>query len=188
MKAYIILGLAVVATILFIAAVATPLGADTSGGYTQTVSIWQSCLSGPSGFATQCITVTSDRIDCSSFWSLFQTARAFGILAILACGTFAIVAGVCAFKPAFALLPSAKQALIGSGVATAIFGLIYFPIDFSLFFVKTCDESSLSSFGYSIGPSPPLAVVGWIMAVIALIMSFIGGGAPTSVSGVYNAV
>jgi hypothetical protein len=190
MKAYIILGLAVVATILFIAAVATPFAVLSNGGFTQTISIWRYCMSGASGFTTECVAYTSDNIgiDCSSFWSLFQTARAFGILAVLACGVFAVVAAVCAFKPAFALLPTVNKALIGFGVATAIAGIIYFSIDFSLFSTKFCGPQSLSSSGFSIGASPVLAVVGWSIAVIALIMSFIGGGAPTSVSGVYNAV
>ncbi len=196
MKAYIILGLAVVATILFIAAVASPFAVHSIGDYTQTATIWHYCTSGHS--KSECHSFTLDLVGCSRAWSLFQTARAFGVLAILACSVFTVVAAVCAFKPAFALLPTAKQALIGFGVATAIAGIIYFSIDFSLFFSKFCDVPSLSSRGLKIGPSPVLAVVGWILAVIALIMSFIGGGAVISTSvaeveensrpGVYNAV
>ncbi len=189
MKAYILLGLAVVATIFFVAAVATPFAVDDVGNVTGSVSLWLQCVSssGKSG----CDRLTRDFINCSSLWSLLVAGRAFGVLTILACGVFAIVAAVCAFKPALALLPTVKRVLIGFGVATAIFGLIYFPIDFSLFFSKFCTESSLSNRGggIKIGASAPLALIGWIMAVVALVMSFIGGGAPpTSGDAVYNAV
>jgi hypothetical protein len=182
--AYIILGLAVVETILFIAAVTSPFAVNSVGNVTATYSVWLGCVSISGN--SECNRLTRDGINCSSLWSLLVAGRAFGILAILAGGVFAIFAAVCAFKPELALRPTVKFSLIGFGVATAIFSLIYFPIDFSFFSSQFCDFPSLSSSGFSYGASAPLALVGWIVAVVA--MSFIGRGAPpTSEAAVYNA-
>ena len=172
-KNIIVAVLAWIALTLFIAAAATPFAVvdptTIVASYYFDRIVVKSTVSGAS--------VTTPWSDvkglCEKFRSETSNALAFAILMTICCGVVAIAAVIRIFKADLISGLVHKILILGFSVATLVFSLIMWAQTFALYSVEYCATSFNKVGGARVGPSAPLALVGFAIAIAMLICEFL---------------
>ena len=192
MKHLIVLGLAALSTILFIAGIATPLATTTFGSTEITNSLWKTCV------GSDCTDITSNTM-CTSAWHTYSAGRAFGVMAVLLAGCMTLFGVFNACSPD-ACAGIVRKGFIVFAFLTVFVGLLFWSVAVGLYTVGQCDQDSASKRGWKMGIGAPLGLAAWFLAIIVIIIELASGGtakkkeeggvivSPSSGSGGYNAV
>lgn len=160
------------ALIFFIACAPTGFVAYDSAAVQTSIGVFESC-SNFGGYRVCRRTVSG----CRSFQELVNSAAAFIILSILIVAADLIAWVACLVTPDIGI--PRIVFIVGNGIAIFT-GLVAWGCMFSLYDSEFCRYRYRDAVSFSVGPSGPLAFVGWCAVILAAVVEFAFPGADAS--------
>jgi hypothetical protein len=156
-KEYAVPAIFTAATLLFIAACATPVVEFGTSSY---FTFFEACFT---IFGIK-VCINENYVTCAELDKLRKATAAFLILSTICTGATGILSGVRKLFPVFNQQPY-KLAVLGGAGVSALFGAIAFALAFVVYAGEFCGITLSKQTGQTIGASPICALIGWLVTV-----------------------